>query len=264
MQGDPVTSARRRCAGGGNEVVIVVEDTPKRIVLQHLLLDEKSGHITKHWRQDWVYEAPNRFEFSADQTWQVRTIPAATNQGAWTQCVYEVSDAPRYCGTGKWTYSNNVPSWTSDLSWRPLPRREYTKRSDYNALAVINRHTLTPERLDPRAVQHQGAAQCRWQPGGDRARVRLQRLREDHRDRLHPGPQLLEGHRWLLGQGAPALGRLPDPGPGRAPEDQDRRHGDDHPAVHPRPKRSRAGKKVKDKQIDEVFAKYVEKAPKEG
>jgi len=84
----------------GNEVVIVVEDSPQRIVLQHLLVDAKSGHVTKHWRQDWVYEARNRFEFSADQTWQVRTIPAAINQGAWTQCVYEVSDAPRYCGTG--------------------------------------------------------------------------------------------------------------------------------------------------------------------
>ncbi len=129
---------------GGNEVVIVIEDTPQRIVLQHLLVDEKSGHVTKHWRQDWVYEAANRFEFSADQTWQVRTIPVAVNQGAWTQCVYEVSDAPRYCGTGKWSYDNNVPTWTSDLSWRPLPRREYTKRSDYNALSVVNRHTLTP------------------------------------------------------------------------------------------------------------------------
>jgi len=128
----------------GNEVVIVVEDSPQRIVLQHLLVDAKSGHVTKHWRQDWVYEARNRFEFSADQTWQVRTIPAAINQGAWTQCVYEVSDAPRYCGTGTWSYDNNVPTWTSDISWRPLPRREYTKRSDYNALAVVNRHTLTP------------------------------------------------------------------------------------------------------------------------
>jgi len=128
----------------GNEVVIVVEDSPQRIVLQHLLVDAKSGHVTKHWRQDWVYEARNRFEFSADQTWQVRTIPAAINQGAWTQCVYEVSDAPRYCGTGTWTYDNNVPTWTSAISWRPLPRREYTKRSDYNALAVVNRHTLTP------------------------------------------------------------------------------------------------------------------------
>ncbi len=129
---------------GGDETVIVVEDTPTRIVLQHLLVDPKSGHVTKHWRQDWTYEAPTRFEFSADQTWRVRDIPAALIRGAWTQCVYEVSDAPRYCGTGRWDYANGVATWTSDLSWRPLPRREYTKRSDYNALSVVNRHTLTP------------------------------------------------------------------------------------------------------------------------
>lgn len=129
---------------GGNETVIVVEDTPTKIVLQHILVDEKSGHVTKHWRQDWVYQAPSRFEFSADQTWQVRNIPADETRGAWTQCVFEVSDAPRYCGTGHWTYDNGVATWTSDQTWRPLPRREYTKRSDYNAVSAINRHTLTP------------------------------------------------------------------------------------------------------------------------
>ncbi|KRD34269.1 hypothetical protein ASE35_11145 [Lysobacter sp. Root916] len=129
---------------GGNETVIVVEDSPTRIVLQHILVDGKSGHVTKHWRQDWTYEAPTRFEFSADQTWQVRAIPAELNRGAWTQCVFEVSDAPRYCGTGRWEYRNGIATWTSDLSWRPLPRREYTKRSDYNAVSAINRHTLTP------------------------------------------------------------------------------------------------------------------------
>ncbi|WP_425477056.1 DUF6607 family protein [Luteimonas cucumeris] len=129
---------------GGNETVIVVQDTPTKVVLQHILVDGKSGHVTKHWRQDWTYEAPSRFEFSADQTWQVRAIPAGTTRGAWTQCVYEVSDAPRYCGTGRWTHDNGVANWTSDLSWRPLPRREYTKRSDYNAVSAINRHTLTP------------------------------------------------------------------------------------------------------------------------
>ncbi|MCD7098220.1 DUF6607 family protein [Stenotrophomonas sp. MMGLT7] len=129
---------------GGSEVVVVVEDTPARIVLQHLLVDPRSGHVTKHWRQDWTYEAPRRFEFDAEQTWHVREIPAAQTRGAWTQCVFEVSDAPRYCGTGRWDYAEGHPSWTSDLSWRPLPRREYTRRSDYNALAVINRHTLTP------------------------------------------------------------------------------------------------------------------------
>ena len=129
---------------GGDEMVIVVEDTHTRIVLQHILVDAKSGHVTKHWRQDWFYEAPTRFEFTADQTWHVRAIPADATRGAWTQCVYEVSDAPRYCGTGRWDYTNGVATWTSDLSWRPLPRREYTRRSDYNALSVVNRHTLTP------------------------------------------------------------------------------------------------------------------------
>ena len=129
---------------GGDEVVIVVEDAPGRIVLQHLLVEPKSGHVTKHWRQDWTWEAARRFEFSADQTWSVRALPPALTRGAWTQCVYEVSDAPRYCGTGRWSYDNGVANWTSDLSWRPLPRREYTRRSDYNALAVVNRHTLTP------------------------------------------------------------------------------------------------------------------------
>jgi hypothetical protein len=129
---------------GGNETVIVVEDTPAKVVLQHILVDEKSGHVTKHWRQDWVYEASSRFEFSADQTWRVRAIPAERNKGAWTQCVFEVSDAPRYCGTGRWDYTNGIATWTSDLSWRPLPRREYTRRSDYNAVSAINRHTITP------------------------------------------------------------------------------------------------------------------------
>jgi hypothetical protein len=129
---------------GGNETVIVVEDTPGKIVLQHILVDGKSGHVTKHWRQDWVYEAPSRFEFSADQTWTVRAVPADRNKGAWTQCVFEVSDAPRYCGTGRWDYANGIATWTSDLSWRPLPRREYTKRSDYNAVSAVNRHTITP------------------------------------------------------------------------------------------------------------------------
>lgn len=129
---------------GASEVVIVVEDGPDKIVLQHILVDPRSGHVTKHWRQDWMYEAPRRFEFSADQTWHVRDIPAETTRGAWTQCVYEVSDAPRYCGTGRWNHKYGVSTWTSDRTWRPLPRREYTTREDYDALNVENRHTIVP------------------------------------------------------------------------------------------------------------------------
>lgn len=129
---------------GGDEVVYVIEDSPGKIVLQHLLVDTRSGHVTKHWRQDWTYEADQRFEYSAAQTWEVRDIPAGATRGAWTQCVYEVNDAPRYCGTGRWNHRYGVSTWTSDRTWRPLPRREYTRRDDYNALNVENRHTIVP------------------------------------------------------------------------------------------------------------------------
>ena len=128
---------------GGYEAVRVIEDAPGRIVLQHLLV-MPSGHVIKHWRQDWTYEAATRFEFVEDQTWAVTEIPAQKTKGAWTQCVYEVSDAPRYCGTGKWNHRYGVSTWTSDRTWRPLPRREYTKRDDYNAINAENRHTVTP------------------------------------------------------------------------------------------------------------------------
>ncbi|MEN7342428.1 MAG: DUF6607 family protein [Pseudomonadota bacterium] len=128
---------------GGFETVLVVEATERKIVLQHLLVTP-TGHVIKHWRQDWTYEADERFEFVANQTWAVRPLDANETRGAWTQCVYEVSDAPRYCGTGKWNHKYGVSTWTSGRSWRPLPRREYTKRDDYNAINAENRHTVTP------------------------------------------------------------------------------------------------------------------------
>lgn len=128
---------------GGFETVIVVEDSDDRLILQHLLV--MGGHVIKHWRQDWRFEAKDRFEFVADQLWEVRPIPAEKTAGAWTQCVYEVSDAPRYCGTGRWNHRYGVSTWTSDRTWRPLPRREYTVRSDYNAINAENRHTITPQ-----------------------------------------------------------------------------------------------------------------------
>lgn len=134
---------RDRKDSGGYETVIVVEDSPERVVLQHILV-APSGHVTKHWRQDWVFEAEERFEFVAHQTWRSEPLAPEQSEGTWTQCVFEVSDAPRYCGTGRWNHRYGVSTWTSDRSWRPLPRREYTTRDDYNALNVENRHTITP------------------------------------------------------------------------------------------------------------------------
>lgn len=128
---------------GGYETVIAVKQSPDKIVLQHILVGP-DGHVIKHWRQDWTYEAKERFEFIADQSWEVRSIDAERVEGHWTQCVFEVSDAPRYCGSGEWNHRYGVSTWTSDRSWRPLPRREYTKRDDYNALNAENRHTVTP------------------------------------------------------------------------------------------------------------------------
>ncbi|MFK7956859.1 MAG: DUF6607 family protein [Lysobacterales bacterium] len=128
---------------GGFETVVVVKDAADHVVLQHILV-APGGHVVKHWRQDWYFEAPQRFEFVSDQTWATRPIDADNIDNAWTQCVFEVSDAPRYCGTGRWNHRYGVSTWTSDRSWRPLPRREYTKRSDYNALNAENRHTVTP------------------------------------------------------------------------------------------------------------------------
>lgn len=127
---------------GGYETVIVLADQPDFISLQHILVTP-SGHVVKHWRQDWEYEAAERFEFVSDQTWETRPLDEDKTQNAWTQCVFEVSDAPRYCGTGKWNHRYGVSTWTSDRTWRPLPRREYTKREDYNAINAENRHTVT-------------------------------------------------------------------------------------------------------------------------
>ena len=129
---------------GGHEAVMLVEDRGDRIAIQHVLVSD-DGYVTKHWRQDWQWQAAQRFEFTEDQTWRVRKLDPSLRRGSWTQCVFEVSDAPRYCGTGKWVHDAlGIATWTSDPTFRPLPRREFTKRKDYNAILAINRHTVTP------------------------------------------------------------------------------------------------------------------------
>jgi len=248
---------------GGNELVVVVEDTPTRIVLQHLLVDARSGHVTKHWRQDWSYEAPTRFEFSADQTWRVRTIPASVTRGAWTQCVYEVSDAPRYCGTGRWSYDNDVPSWTSDPGWRPLPRREYTRRSDYNALAMVNRHTLTPGGW----THEQFNTKVRREAGGTQHEIAREFGFNDYVRTKDVDFSPARDY-WSATAGYWAqVRRHWDGFLGQAPGVRLKTRVDGMAMIIPLFTQAadvQAGKRVKDRQIDEVFAAWVEKAPDEG
>ncbi|WP_207423099.1 DUF6607 family protein [Desertivirga brevis] len=46
----------------GYEWVTVVEESPKKIVLQDLLVVGESM-VIKHWRQDWTYEDPTLLVF---------------------------------------------------------------------------------------------------------------------------------------------------------------------------------------------------------
>ena len=64
--------------------------------------------------------------------------------GKWSQAVYQVDDSPRYQATGSWQHTGNYSSWLSDETWRPLPRREFSVRSDYDVLIGTNKHTITP------------------------------------------------------------------------------------------------------------------------
>ena len=120
----------------GIEYVLVVEDSENLIQLQHLLIINDST-IIKHWRQDWVYEETDLLAYDRDNVWVRKTAKPADVKGTWTQKVYQVDDSPRYEARGTWVHVDGKHYWegTADA---PLPRREFTKRSDYN---VMRRHS---------------------------------------------------------------------------------------------------------------------------
>lgn len=131
------------------EVVEVVEDTPERISLQHLLVvgEEGKSHVIKHWAQVWTWEDTRLLDYAGSDgkdVWLRREVSKDEAKGKWSQLVTSVDDTPRYEGLGKWTHEFGESSWTSEPTRRPLPRREYEKRDDYDYLIVTNRHSLTP------------------------------------------------------------------------------------------------------------------------
>jgi hypothetical protein len=134
------------------ERVFVLEDRGRFVSLQHLLVMQFVGDdgrvegpfVTKHWRQDWTYEDPAVLAYRGDNTWATVDAPPAARRGTWTQAVFQVDDSPRYEGRGRWRHFDNYSTWVSDETWRPLPRREFSVRSDYQVLVGTNRHTITP------------------------------------------------------------------------------------------------------------------------
>lgn len=132
---DTAYKFHERYSEHGIEQVSLIEETPTKIVLQHLLIINDST-IIKHWRQDWVYENKEVYNFYKDNEWRKTTLTSERVKGTWTQKVYQVDDSPRYESYGTWIHIDGKHYWegTNDS---PLPRREFTKRSDYN---VMKRH----------------------------------------------------------------------------------------------------------------------------
>lgn len=128
---------------GAHEVVRVIEDRGDFISLQHILV--AGPEPIKHWRQDWHYEPETVLIFVGGNAWETREVAEADREGAWSQVVYQVDDAPRYGAVARWTHENGAAEWLPAAEWRPLPRRDATTRDDYQAIDAINRHAITPE-----------------------------------------------------------------------------------------------------------------------
>lgn len=125
-----------------HELVKVVEDDGERIVLQHIL--QVGPAVVKHWAQIWTYEDSRIIEFRGNRVWGVKDLSEGEVKGSWSQKVTQVDDSPRYEGVGVWKHEGGVSEWAASAP-RPLPRREATKRSDYQVLRGVNRHVITPD-----------------------------------------------------------------------------------------------------------------------
>ena len=136
----------------GTEKVYVDSDQGEFISLVHILemrIVQPDGKVsepmvTKHWRQDWTYEPTHIVEYQGRDRWVRRKLDASEAKGAWLQSVYQVDESPRYASVGRWEHTKSFSSWIGGDTWRPLPRREWSVRDDYQALIGTNRHTVLP------------------------------------------------------------------------------------------------------------------------
>ncbi len=127
--------------GGTAELALPIEVSDKKVVIQHLLVVSPTM-IVKHWREEWEYEATVIWKYIGERTWVKEQIPADKVKGKWVQTVWEVADEPRYQGWSAFVELDGHTVWQNTTD-APLPRREYSVRSDYNILRRTNRLTLT-------------------------------------------------------------------------------------------------------------------------
>ena len=133
----------------GTERVYLIEDSEDFISLQHILVmrfESDEGEISepmvvKHWRQDWRFEDTVTHDYQGHGVYERHNHREQDIRGYWTQTVYQVDDSPRYEAMGKWHHRTGLSEWQSTEKRRPLPRREFSVRSDYQAL--LGRHRIT-------------------------------------------------------------------------------------------------------------------------
>ncbi|HEY3698276.1 MAG TPA: DUF6607 family protein, partial [Spongiibacteraceae bacterium] len=145
---DPQQKPNAPYQSWGTEKIYVDTDNGKFISLVHILemriVDDEGKisepFVTKHWRQDWRYEPTEIVEYAGNDRWRRRELANIKKQ--WSQTVYQVDESPRYAGLGNWQHTATYSSWLSDDTWRPLPRREWSVRDDYQVLLGSNRLSI--------------------------------------------------------------------------------------------------------------------------
>lgn len=137
----------------GTEKVYVDRNEPGHVSLVHILAMRVVGEdgrisepvITKHWRQDWRFEPDHVIEHEDGRRWKRREVAPADRRGQWSQTVFQVDESPRYGSLGRWEHNAAFSSWIGGDTARPLPRREWSVRKDYQLLVGTNRHTVLPQ-----------------------------------------------------------------------------------------------------------------------
>lgn len=128
---------------GGLEWVQLVEDEKDKISMQHLLIVGPNV-IVKHWRQDWLFENTSLYTYDKEASWKHLELPKSAVKGQWTQKVFQVDDGLRYEGSASWVHVDGKHFWENKAD-SPLPRREFSKRKDYNVMIRTNRHEITED-----------------------------------------------------------------------------------------------------------------------
>ena len=140
---DSIYKSSENYFAGALEWAQLVNDEKNNIVIQHILIagDEDNPYVIKHWRQDWLYENSDFYYYDHNNKWIYKYKKQNEVKGQWSQKVYQVDDSPRYEGTASWIHADGRSFWSNSTD-APLPRREITKRQDYNVMLRRNHHEI--------------------------------------------------------------------------------------------------------------------------